>query len=130
MLREVKYIWRAMSYQSLKEILKQNKQLRSFPLVDTPDNMILLGSVQRYELIKMIDKHIGKEKRLEVAAKWKKEAEEREEQERIRQMQELSQQRRPSRFEVVPAPDIVRLRQLGNKNDFFFKNSKFKKVLI
>lgn len=113
MLREVKYIWRSMSYQSLKEILKQNKQLRSFPLVDTPDNMILLGSVQRYELIKMIDKHIGKEKRLEVAAKWKKEAEEREEQERIRRMQEESQQRRPSRFEVVPAPDIVRLRQIG-----------------
>lgn len=103
-----------MSYQTLKEILKQNKQLRSFPLVDTPDNMILLGSVQRYELIKMIDKHIGKEKRLEVAAKWKKEAEEREEQERIRQMQEERQQRRPSRFEVVPAPDIIKLRQIAN----------------
>lgn len=45
-------------------------------MVDNPDNMILLGSVQRYELIKIIDKHIGREKRLEVAAKWHKEAEE------------------------------------------------------
>lgn len=113
MLREVKFIWKSMSYQTLKEILKQNKQLRSLPLVDTPDNMILLGSVQRYELIKMIDRHIGKEKRLEVAAKWKKEAEEREELERIRRMQEEST-RRPSRFEVVPAPDIIKLREIAN----------------
>jgi chloride channel 2 len=113
MLREVKYIWQGQSYQSLKETLKLNKQLRSLPLVDSPDNMILLGSVQRFELIRMIDRHIGREKRLEVAAKWKKEAEEREEQERIRKMQE-EKQRRPSRFEVVPAPDIIKLREIAN----------------
>lgn len=113
MLRDVKYIWQGISYQTLKEILKENKQLRSLPLVDSPDNMILLGSVQRFELIKMIDKHIGREKRLEVAAKWKKEAEEREEQDRIKRIQE-ERQRRPSRFEVVPAPDIIKLRQIAN----------------
>lgn len=113
MLRDVKYIWQGISYQTLKEILKLNKQLRSLPLVDTPDNMILLGSVQRFELIKMIEKQVGREKRLEVAAKWKKEAEEREEQERIKRMQE-ERQRRPSRFEVVPAPDIIKLRQIAN----------------
>lgn len=113
MLSDVKYIWQGISYQALKEILKMNKQLRSLPLVDSPDNMILLGSVQRFELIKMIEKQVGREKRLEVAAKWKKEAEEREEQERIQRMQE-EKQRRPSRFEVVPAPDIIKLRQIAN----------------
>lgn len=113
MLSDVKYIWKGISYQTLKEVLKLNKQLRSLPLVDSPDNMILLGSVQRYELIKMIDSHIGRDKRLEVAAKWKKEAEEREEQERIKRMQE-DRNRRPSRFEVVPAPDIIKLRQIAN----------------
>ena len=61
----------------------------------------------------MIDKHIGREKRLDVAAKWKKEADEREEQEKIRRIQE-ERQRRPSRFEVVPAPDIIKLRQIAN----------------
>jgi chloride channel 2 len=74
--------------------------------------MILLGSVQRYDLIKMIDKHIGREKRLEMAARRKKEAEEREEQERIKKLQEGP--RRSSRFEVVPAPDIIKLRQIAN----------------
>ncbi|CRL08157.1 CLUMA_CG020883, isoform A [Clunio marinus] len=113
MLRDVKYIWQGITYQTLKEVLKQNKQLRSFPLVDSPDNMILLGSVQRFELIRMLEKHIGREKRLEVAAKWKKEADEREEQERIKLMQS-EQQRRPSRFEVTPAPDIDKLRQIAN----------------
>lgn len=92
-----------------------NKDIRSLPLVDSPDNMILLGSVQRYELIKMIDRHIGREKRLEVAAKWKKEAEERaKEEERMIRETETERQRRPSRFEVSPAPDILKLRQIAN----------------
>lgn len=112
MVRDVKYIWQTISYQDLKEILRKNKQLRSLPLVDNPDTMILLGSVQRYDLIKMIDKHIGREKRLEMAARRKKELEEREELERIRKMQEGP--RRQSRFEVVPAPDITKLRQIAN----------------
>lgn len=112
MVRDVKYIWQGITYQELKEILKRNKQLRSLPLVDNPDTMILLGSVQRFDLIKMIDKHIGREKRLEMAVRRKKEAEEREEQERIKKMQD--ERRRPSRFEVVPAPDIIKLRQIAN----------------
>ncbi|XP_055373776.1 chloride channel protein 2 isoform X2 [Condylostylus longicornis] len=115
MVRDLQYIWQNISYQKLKEILKSNKALRSLPLVDNPENMILLGSVQRYELIKMIDKHIGREKRMEVAQKWKKEAEERiarEEEERIKKEQEEAAKiRRPSRFEVLPAPDILALRQ-------------------
>lgn len=77
MVHDVMYIYKGICYQKLKDILKENKHLRGFPLVDSPDNMILLGSVQRYELIKMIDRHIGREKRLEVAAKWQKEAQER-----------------------------------------------------
>lgn len=66
MVRDVKYIWHGISYQRLKEILKENRKLRGFPLVDNPDSMILLGSIQRLELIKLIEKHIGRERRLQV----------------------------------------------------------------
>lgn len=79
--------------------------------------MILLGSVQRHELIKMIDKHIGREKRLEVAAQWHKEAEERarEELEKLqKEIDEKNKGRRPSRFEVLPSPDVARLREIAN----------------
>ncbi|XP_065076182.1 chloride channel protein 2 isoform X3 [Ochlerotatus camptorhynchus] len=117
MVRDVRYIWKGISYQKLKDILKANKGLRSLPIVDSPESPVLLGSVQRYELIKMIDKHIGREKRLEMAAKWMKEAEEkaREEQERLRrEADELQKTRRPSRFEVSPAPDILKLRERAN----------------
>ncbi|XP_037025678.1 chloride channel protein 2 isoform X3 [Bradysia coprophila] len=120
MIRDVKYIWQNISYKSLKTVLKENKQLRSLPLVDSPSNMILLGSVQRYELIKMIDNHVGREKRLEMAAKWKKQAEERkrQEHEQLEKMQqkisEQTQIRRPSRFEVIPAPDVLQLREITN----------------
>ena len=77
MVRDVRYIWHNMTYGKLKEILKENRNLRSFPLVDNPDSMILLGSIQRLELIKLIERHIGRERRLQVAAKWQKEAQER-----------------------------------------------------
>ncbi|XP_017848125.1 chloride channel protein 2 isoform X2 [Drosophila busckii] len=114
MVRDVKYIWHGISYQKLKEVLKINKTLRSLPLVDSPENMILLGSVQRYELIKIIEKHIGREKRMEVAQKWKKEAEERALEEEMKKLEVEQKMRRPSRFEVLPAPDILSLRQIAN----------------
>lgn len=66
MVHDVKYIWHGISYQKLKEILKENRKLRGFPLVDNPDSMILLGSIQRLALIKLIEKHIGRERRLQV----------------------------------------------------------------
>lgn len=66
MVRDVKNIWHGITYQKLKEILKENRKLRGFPLVDNPDSMILLGSIQRLELIKLIEKHIGRERRLQV----------------------------------------------------------------
>ncbi|KAH8312787.1 hypothetical protein KR044_012936, partial [Drosophila immigrans] len=50
MVRDVRYIWQGISYQRLKDVLKRNKKLRSLPLVESPENLILLGSVQRQEL--------------------------------------------------------------------------------
>lgn len=41
------------------------------------ESMILYGSIQRLELIKILEKHIGRERRLEVAARRQKEAQER-----------------------------------------------------
>lgn len=94
MIRDVKFIWSSISYQSLKEILKNNKQLRSFPIVDSPDNMILLGSVKKCELTKMIRKQIGRDRRLEVAAKWQKAKE--------------------GRFEQQHTANIIKLREMAN----------------
>lgn len=125
MVRDVKYIWHGISYQRLKEILKENRKLRGFPLADSPGSMILLGSIQRLELIKLIEKHIGRERRLQVAQKWQKEAEERAKEEMERQIREQERTRRPSRFEVIPAPDILKMQRQstsdltysGNGND-------------
>ncbi|XP_057658260.1 chloride channel protein 2-like [Diorhabda carinulata] len=103
MVRDVKYIFYGMTYQQLKVLLKENRQRKSFPLVDSPENMVLLGSIQRMALIQIIEKHIGKERRLQVAAIRQREAKEREEQ----FLAEERNRRRPSRFHVVPAPDLL-----------------------
>ena len=67
MVRDVKYIFHSMSYEQLYLVLKENKALHSFPIVDNPDNMVLLGSIQRLHLIQLIDKQIGKQRRLQVS---------------------------------------------------------------
>ncbi|XP_063885895.1 LOW QUALITY PROTEIN: chloride channel protein 2-like [Scylla paramamosain] len=71
MVRDVKYIWYGITYRQLKNILKEHKKIRSLPLVDSPDSMILLGSIQRSELISMLEEHLGKDRRLKVINKWK-----------------------------------------------------------
>ena len=114
MLRDVKYIWCGMSYRELREVLKDGKKLRSFPLVDNPRQMILLGSIQRTELINAIELLIGKDRRIEMAIKRHEAEMERlrlaqDEQRRLemrkREQEHKEQleveQRRPSRFEVV-----------------------------
>lgn len=105
MSRDVIHIWRGITFQTLKEILKEHKDLRSFPLVDSPSNMILLGSVRRRELIKMIDQAVGRKKRLQVAALWKQAEMEREEHERM--MEDENEL-------LVSTPDVNTLREIAN----------------
>lgn len=72
MVRDVKYIYHNMTYEKLKSVLKESRQLRSFPLVDNPESMILLGSIQRMQLIQLIERHIGRERRLQVSGIWRR----------------------------------------------------------
>lgn len=50
MVRDVVYAWMGYTYNDLRKMLKTHRQIQSFPLVDSPQSMILLGSVQRQEL--------------------------------------------------------------------------------
>jgi len=96
MVRDIRFIWYGMTYKELRDILRESRKLRGFPLVDNPDQMVLLGSIQRTELISAIEKQIGKDRRLaEASVRWaeemEKESEERrknEEDSRIRKLQE------------------------------------------
>ncbi|XP_045779614.1 chloride channel protein 2 isoform X2 [Maniola jurtina] len=102
MIRDVKYIWNRMTFQQLKDILKENKTIKSFPLVDSPSSMVLLGSIHRWELVRVIEQQVGRSRRLQVAALWQREAE-------ARRRDEEKKTRRPSRFEVTPAPDMLQV---------------------
>lgn len=44
MLTEVKFIWQNMNYKDLKRILKENKRIRVFPLVDNPGRLLAVSS--------------------------------------------------------------------------------------
>lgn len=121
MRRDVKFLWKNMTYKDLKQILKDNKTIHVFPVVHSPDSRILLGSVQRLELIRLIEYHVGRERRLEVVAKWQKEA-----QERLNELEKkrYDSQRRPSRFDVTLAPDILKMKQFSNSEQIHSNTDK------
>lgn len=59
MIKEVKFIWNNISYHDLQHVLAENQRLDQFPLVDDKDNMYLLGSIEREELMSLLKKQIG-----------------------------------------------------------------------
>lgn len=82
---------------------QENEDLHHLPLVQSQSTMILLGSVERTELIKIIARQLSREKRLQVAAQWRKEVQDI----RNRQDDEL-RTRRPSQIEVSDESDVTR----------------------
>jgi len=93
MVKNIKYIWYGMCYRELKEALKDGRKLKGFPLVDNPSQMILLGSIQRRELINAIERHIGKDRRLAEASIRRKEELEKQRREEIERKEQEERQR-------------------------------------
>nr|CAH7729647.1 unnamed protein product [Callosobruchus chinensis] len=63
MVTDVKFVYLGMTYSEVKELLMTHKKMKVFPLVDHPQNMTLLGSIPRHELILLLDRKIGVQKR-------------------------------------------------------------------
>uniref|UniRef100_A0A8C5RX60 Chloride voltage-gated channel 1 n=1 Tax=Laticauda laticaudata TaxID=8630 RepID=A0A8C5RX60_LATLA len=66
MVSDVKFISSNCKYRDLKDVL-QNTTVSTFPLVDSPDSMILMGSVERTELQALLHRHLSPERRLHLA---------------------------------------------------------------
>lgn len=60
MMKDVRYITFVSTYADLKELL-ECCHFKSYPLVDTPDSMILLGSIQRFELERLLILQLNKQ---------------------------------------------------------------------
>ncbi|NWI57909.1 CLCN1 protein, partial [Calyptomena viridis] len=62
MVQDVKFISSNCKYRDLQTLL-QSTTVKSLPLVDSAETMILLGSVERSELQALLQKHISPERR-------------------------------------------------------------------
>lgn len=125
MVRDVVSIWRGCTYKDLRAILKLKKRLQFFPLVESLDSMILLGSIQRIELLCLLELQLGREKRLQEAAKRNQLGE---------SPKTPRAEKKMSRFEVVPVVNSARSspRPGGDKIDARLKQAfetVFKKAL-
>ncbi|XP_074171340.1 chloride channel protein 1 isoform X4 [Rhinolophus sinicus] len=66
MVRDVKFVSASCTYGELQTLL-QTTTLKTLPLVDSKDSMILLGSVERSELQALLQRHLCPERRLREA---------------------------------------------------------------
>ncbi|NXQ97541.1 CLCN1 protein, partial [Sagittarius serpentarius] len=62
MVQDVKFVSANCKYRDLQTLL-QSTTVKSLPLVDSPETMILLGSVERSELQALLQRHISPERR-------------------------------------------------------------------
>ncbi|NWT81956.1 CLCN1 protein, partial [Lanius ludovicianus] len=62
MVQDVKFVSSNCTYRDLQAVL-QSTTVKSLPLVDSPETMILLGSVERSELQALLQTHISPERR-------------------------------------------------------------------
>ncbi|KAF7638745.1 Chloride channel protein [Meloidogyne graminicola] len=66
----VRYICRVTKYEEIRKLIIEMPKLRSFPVVDDPNSLMLLGSISRRTILELLNAQIGEEAR-------KKEAERR-----------------------------------------------------
>ncbi|XP_008761095.1 chloride channel protein 1 isoform X2 [Rattus norvegicus] len=66
MVRDVKFVSASCTYGELRNLL-QTTTVKTLPLVDSKDSMILLGSVERSELQSLLQRHLCAERRLKAA---------------------------------------------------------------
>ncbi|XP_051499136.1 chloride channel protein 1 isoform X2 [Apus apus] len=62
MVQDVKFVSSNCKYRDLQTLL-QSTTVKTLPLVDSPETMILLGSVERTELQALLQRHISPERR-------------------------------------------------------------------
>lgn len=96
MIHNMVFIYYKMTYEELKQILLDNRNLTRFPLVDNPNSRILLGSIQRMQLIKLLEKQVGRGRRLQEARR------------RIIQAQEEER-----KAQTLPTSDVLVVRPPG-----------------
>uniref|UniRef100_H3B1N9 Chloride voltage-gated channel 1 n=1 Tax=Latimeria chalumnae TaxID=7897 RepID=H3B1N9_LATCH len=63
MVRDVKYLSSICKYRDLQALLK-SCTLKTLPLVDSAESMILLGSIERKEIQALLWRHLSQERRL------------------------------------------------------------------
>lgn len=103
MIRKVVYIWRNCTYGDVRKVLTSHPNLQQFPLVDNGVNMILLGSIQREELVRISEHWLSRERRLqEVRRRYSIQANILPEKISSSLNSSPKPEQRKSRFEVIP----------------------------
>lgn len=114
MVRDVKFVYHKVTYEQLKTLLLENKSIYRFPLVDNANSRILLGSIQRLQLVGLIERQVGRERRVFEAMKRLRDVQEKAKQATLKLGSERSNENKE--VLVVRSPSNVSIGKVG-----FFK---------
>ncbi|KRZ66674.1 Chloride channel protein 2 [Trichinella papuae] len=67
MLSDLKYLTLQSTYKDIKDLLDSTKKMRTFPLVDSRESFVLIGTVERRDLELLIEQRLCDEERRKVA---------------------------------------------------------------
>ncbi|KRY64934.1 Chloride channel protein [Trichinella pseudospiralis] len=67
MLSDLKYLTLQFTYKEIKDLLDSTKKMRTFPLVDSRESFVLIGTVERRDLELLIEQRLCDEERRKVA---------------------------------------------------------------
>lgn len=102
MVKNVKFIKRNTTYYDIQRVLVTNPKLEQFPLVDNELNMYLLGSVQRTELLALLNNNLSLQRYVRSKSK---------------RARKSRRQERSFHHSRNPSPDTWRRQQLDHNVD-------------
>lgn len=120
MVRDVKFVYHKMTYEQLKQLLIDNKRIYRFPLVDNMNSRILLGSIQRLQLVGLIERQVGRERRLFEAMQRMRDVQEKAKQATLKLNSETPKQK--GEVLIVRTPSNV---SIGKVKFVYFSLQKF-----
>jgi hypothetical protein len=65
MQRDLLYVWEGCTFRYLRHLLSSKQRLSIYPYVKSPDSLILFGTVERIELINLLENQLSKDRMIE-----------------------------------------------------------------
>jgi chloride channel 2 len=65
MQRDLLYVWEGCTFRYIRHLLNSKESFSVYPYVKSPDSLILFGTVERIELIDLLENQLSRDRMIE-----------------------------------------------------------------